>query len=59
MMTIVFNCTTWEGRQRQEDFYEFKISLVYKVYSKTAKPTQRKSVSEKQDKQTNRQTHTE
>lgn len=28
------------GRQRQEDFYEFKISWVYSVSSNTARTTQ-------------------
>lgn len=55
MATIVFNCSIWEGRQRQENFYKFKISLLYEVNSRTAKPTRRKSVSKtKTEKQTNK-----
>jgi hypothetical protein len=40
-------------RQRQADLYEFKVSLVYKVSSRTAKATQRNPVS---NRQTDRQT---
>jgi hypothetical protein len=43
------------GRQNQEDFFEFKSSLV-QVSSKTAKATQRNPVS-KNKKQTNKQTN--
>ena len=34
-------------RQRQVDLIEFKASLVYRVSSRTARATQRNSVSEK------------
>lgn len=33
------------GKQRQEDFYEFKARLVYKMSSRTAKATKRNPVS--------------
>lgn len=29
--TAVFNPNTWGGEQKQEDFYEFGPSLVYRV----------------------------
>ena len=37
------------GRQRQADLSEFKASLFYRVSSRTARDTQRNSVSEKQN----------
>ena len=44
------------GRQRQVDLCEFKISLVYRVSSRTVRTvTQRNPVS-KTNKQTNKQT---
>jgi hypothetical protein len=38
-------------------FSEFKASLVYRVSSRTARATQRNSVSKKQKTQTNKQTN--
>ena len=43
-------------RQRQEDLYEFKASLIYIRSFSPAKATQRDPVSKKQNKQTNKQT---
>jgi hypothetical protein len=37
-------------RQRQMDLCEFKVSLVYKVSSRTARATQRNPVSKKKKK---------
>ena len=37
-------------RQRQVDLYEFKVSLVYRVSSKTARATQRSPVLENSNK---------
>ena len=43
------------GRQKQEDLCEFKISLVYKVSSRTARVvTQRNPVSKKKEKKRKR-----
>jgi hypothetical protein len=39
------------GKQRQINLCEFKASLVYRVNSKTAKATQRNSVSKNKTKQ--------
>ena len=45
------------GRQREADLYEFQVSLVYILSSKTARTVaQRTPVSKKQNKQTDRQT---
>jgi hypothetical protein len=41
-------------KQRQEDFYEFEISLIYRVRSNTARATQRNPVQEKQKNQANK-----
>ena len=41
-----FNPST--GKQRQEDFCEFKASLIYLMNSRTVKTTQRNLVSNKQ-----------
>ena len=41
-------------RQRQEDFCEFKVSLVYRVSSKTARATQKNSVQKRKNNQTNK-----
>jgi hypothetical protein len=38
------------GRQRQADIYEFGASMVYKVSSRTAKATQRNSISKIKNK---------
>ena len=38
------------GRQKQADLCEFKTSLVYRVCSRTAKATQRNTVSKKKKK---------
>ncbi|EGW07661.1 hypothetical protein I79_013644 [Cricetulus griseus] len=43
-MVHTFNPST-RGRQRQEDLCEFKASLVYRASSRTARATQRNSVS--------------
>ena len=40
--------------QRHTGLCEFKASLVYRVSSKTTRATQRKLVSEKTNKQTNK-----
>jgi hypothetical protein len=37
-------------RQRQVDFWVYKVSLVYKVSSRTARATQRNPVSKNQKK---------
>ncbi|MGE9502698.1 hypothetical protein ACQP3D_30425, partial [Escherichia coli] len=37
------------GRQRQVDFYEFEVSLVYRESSKKARATQRNAVSKNQN----------
>ena len=39
------------GRQRQEDLCEFRVSLVYRVSSKTSRATQRNPVLENKTKQ--------
>ena len=39
------------GRQRQEDLCEFRVSLVYRVSSKTSRVTQRNPVLENKIKQ--------
>lgn len=39
------------GRQRQEDFYEFKASLVYPTSSRITKTTERGPVSKSKAKQ--------
>jgi len=40
------------GRQRQAHLCEFKVSLSYRVSSKTARATQKNAVSKRQIKQT-------
>ena len=35
------------GKQRQEDLFEFKVSLVYGASSRTARATERSPVSNK------------
>jgi hypothetical protein len=55
-----FNPSTWGWgwRQRQEDLCEFEASLVYRASSRTARATQRISVSKtKQNKTQNKQTN--
>ena len=45
-----FNPSTWEAEERQ--ISEFKVSMVYKVSSRTARATQRNPVSKNQNQPT-------
>lgn len=48
MVSIIFNCSTRKERKRQEDFYKFKVNLVYKASSQRARSVTERSCLEKQ-----------
>jgi hypothetical protein len=54
MVVHTFNPSTREAEAEAGEF-EFQASLVYKVSSRTARAIQRNPVSEKNQKQTNKQ----
>lgn len=55
MVAHAFNPSTW--KQRQVNFWEFKVSLAYRTCSMTARAMQKKSVSNLPPPQPHTHTH--